>query len=184
VSIVVDIQTVSIAIASTGVFAAAVYYIFQIRHQTRIRKTDLVVRLYSTYSSKEFNDAWYDVLGLQFKDFNEYRERYSSRLSKDMREIRKSMSLVIGFFELVGTLLYRKYIDLVMVNDIFSPLEVKELYEKMKPVTLELRRIHNQPIEFGGFEYLYNELLSKQSQLNKTWAKAHLQQVSDTKSSD
>jgi hypothetical protein len=104
----VDIQTVSIAIASTGVFVAAVYYIFQIRHQTKIRKTDLVIRLYNTYSSKEFNDAWFDVMELQFKDYNEYREKYSSRFSKDKREIAKSMSLVIGFFELVGTLLYRK----------------------------------------------------------------------------
>jgi hypothetical protein len=180
VSIVVDIQTVSIAIASTGVFVAAVYYIFQIRHQTKIRKTDLVIRLYNTATSKEFNDAEYDVMGLQFKDYNEYREKYSSRFSKDMREIGKSISLVIGFYELIGTLLYRKYIDLVMVNDIFPPSEIKELYEKMKPVILGRRKTHNQPIEFGGLEYLYNELLSKQSQLNKTWAKAHLQTVSDS----
>jgi hypothetical protein len=94
------------------------------------------------------------------------------------------VNIVIGFFELVGVLLYRKHIDLVMVNDIFSPLEVKELYEKMKPVILELRRTHNQPIEMGGFEYLYNELLTKQSQLNKTWAKASLQPVSDANSSN
>jgi len=33
----VDIQTVSIAIASAGVFAAAVYYILQLKHQTKIR---------------------------------------------------------------------------------------------------------------------------------------------------
>jgi hypothetical protein len=29
----IDIQTVSIAIASASVFVAAIYYIFQIRHQ-------------------------------------------------------------------------------------------------------------------------------------------------------
>jgi hypothetical protein len=177
---VVDIQTISIAIASTGVLIAAIYYIFQIRYQTKIRKTDLVIRLYNTYSSKEFNDAWCDFMGLQFKNYSEYREKYGSRFSKDMREIGKSVSIVIGFFELVGVLLYRKHIDLVMVNDIFSPLEVKELYEKWKPVILEGRKTHNLPIEFGGLEHLYNELLSKQSQLNKTWAKAHLQTVSDS----
>jgi hypothetical protein len=61
---VVDIlllQTVSIAIASAGVFVAAVYYILQIRHQTKIRQTDLVIRLYSTYGSKEFQEAWATV---------------------------------------------------------------------------------------------------------------------------
>jgi len=179
----VDIQTISIAIASAGVLVAATYYALQIRHQTRIRKTDLVLRLHKTYSSKELADAWLDVSGLQFKDFNEYREKYSSRYSKDMREIGKSMAHLLGFYDLVGILLYRKYIDLVMVHDIFSPLEVKQLYEKMKPVILGWRRTHNQPIEMGGLEYLYNELLTKKSQLEKTWAKASLQPISDTNAS-
>jgi hypothetical protein len=44
----VDVQTISIAIASAGVFAAAIYYIFQIRHQDKMRHLDLFMRLYST----------------------------------------------------------------------------------------------------------------------------------------
>jgi hypothetical protein len=39
VPMVVDIPTVFIAVASAGVFLAAIYYIFQIRHQTKIRQT-------------------------------------------------------------------------------------------------------------------------------------------------
>jgi hypothetical protein len=53
VSIVVDIQTVSIAIASASVVAGVVYYALQLRNQTKIRKTDLLVRLYSTMTSKD-----------------------------------------------------------------------------------------------------------------------------------
>jgi hypothetical protein len=41
----VDIQTVSIAIASAGVFVAAICYILHLMHQTSMRQTDLVVRL-------------------------------------------------------------------------------------------------------------------------------------------
>ena len=70
VSRVVDIlllQTVSIAIASAGVFLAAIYYIFQIRHQTRLRQTDLIMRLYSTFGSKEFQDAWTRIESTDFK---------------------------------------------------------------------------------------------------------------------
>lgn len=51
---VFDIQTVSIAIASAGVFVAAVYYIFQIRNQTKMRQTDLVMKLYSQFNGFEF----------------------------------------------------------------------------------------------------------------------------------
>ena len=56
-----EIQTISIAVASSGVFIAAIYYILQIRHQTRSRQTDLVMRLYATFSSNEFQDAWAKV---------------------------------------------------------------------------------------------------------------------------
>jgi hypothetical protein len=42
---VVDVQTVSIAIASASVVAGIVYYSLQIRHQTKARQTGLVMRL-------------------------------------------------------------------------------------------------------------------------------------------
>jgi hypothetical protein len=43
VSIVVDIQTVSIAIASASIVVAVVYYILQIQHQKKVRQTDLII---------------------------------------------------------------------------------------------------------------------------------------------
>jgi len=61
VSIVVDIQTISIGVASAGVFAAAIYYIWQIRHQTKLRETDLMMRLYSILTDKEFQRLWEDL---------------------------------------------------------------------------------------------------------------------------
>jgi hypothetical protein len=57
-----DIQTVSIAIASAGVFAAAVYYIFQIRHQKKMRQSDLVLRLDATFGSNEFQERWIEFI--------------------------------------------------------------------------------------------------------------------------
>jgi|GEM_PF-2961565 hypothetical protein len=50
----IDIQTVSIAIASAGVLIGVVYYILDMRHQSKVRKTDLVMRLYERFGSTEF----------------------------------------------------------------------------------------------------------------------------------
>jgi hypothetical protein len=72
VSKVVDIQTISIAIASAGVFAAAIYYIFQIRHQIRLRQTDLVMRLYSTFASVDHRTAGKKVIWIDYKDYDDY----------------------------------------------------------------------------------------------------------------
>jgi hypothetical protein len=48
-SIVVDIQTLSVIVASASVVAGIVYYAVQFRHQTRIRQTDLLLRLYTQF---------------------------------------------------------------------------------------------------------------------------------------
>jgi len=69
----VDISTVSIVIASAGVFAAAIYYILQLKHQSKMRQTDLLVRLFSMTMTKDFAEAWEKVMGereiLNYRDY-------------------------------------------------------------------------------------------------------------------
>jgi hypothetical protein len=74
----VDIQTISIVVACAGVFIAAIYYVLQIRHQTRVRQTDLVMRLYSTLGSKEFVEGDPKIFNLEFKDFEGFLHKYGS----------------------------------------------------------------------------------------------------------
>ena len=181
---VVDIPTISIATASAGVFAAAIYYILQLRHQTRIRKTDLIIRLYSRLHSSEFDDAYPKIMSLEFKDYEDFVKKYGRRHSGKSPEIEKAYSTVCGFFELVGTLLYRKHIDLGLVYDVFGIAMIKEIYEKTKPLRVGIRRELNDPNYGAGFEYLYNELLRKEPQLRKTLPKAFLQTVSISNSSN
>jgi hypothetical protein len=72
----VDIQTVSIAVASAGVLVAATYYALQIRQQTKLRKTDLVMRMYSHFGSKEFQDSWQRFMNAEFKDYDDFVKNY------------------------------------------------------------------------------------------------------------
>jgi len=168
------LQTVSIVIASAGVFLAAIYYILQLRHQTRIRKTDLVMRLFSRMHSNEFDDAYPKIMSLEFKDYEDFVKKYGRRHSGKSPEFEKAFSTVCGFFELVGTFLYRKHIDLELVYDSFGVSMIKEIWEKIKPLVVGLRRDFNDPAYGAGFEYLYNRLMRKGPQLRKTWAKASL----------
>jgi hypothetical protein len=140
----VDIQTVSIAIASAGVFAAAIYYIFQIRHQTRIRQTDLVIRLYSTVSSKEFLEAWEKFRDREFKSLLEYVEKYGAL----------EYNQVMAVYDEVGVLLRRKIIDIGLVDDLFGDA-VQRVKEKTKS-------IEGTEYERNNFEYLYNEVKKRQ----------------------
>jgi len=131
----VDVQTVSIAVASAGVFAAAIYYIFQIRHQTKLRQMDLVMRLYSTYNSREFVEAGIRLLAADFKNCNEFVAKYGSIPSETPVQI--AFAIVTSFFEEVGELLHKKLIDIELIEEMFA---VKMYWEKTEPVIMDLRK--------------------------------------------
>jgi hypothetical protein len=150
----VDIQTVSIAIASASVFAAAIYYVLQIRHQTRMRQTDLVMRLYSTFGSKEFQDAWTRMESIEFKSYDEYVKKCGSG----------DYVQCATFFEGIGVLLQKKLIDINLVDALFSE-PLKHMYERMKPIIEGNReQFHSQRV-FENFEYLYNEMQKREQKL-------------------
>ena len=147
----VDIQTVSIAIASAGVFAASIYYILQIRHQNIMRQTDLVMKLYSQFSSLEFQKVWYEVLKREAKDYYDYEKKYGFA----------EFSAIGIFFEGIGVLLERKLIGIELVDDMFTT-PVKWTWEKMKDITLEWRKVRNAPEIFEWLEYLYSEMKKRE----------------------
>ncbi len=148
---VLDIQTVSIAIASTGVFAAAVYYIFQIRNQTKARQTDLVMKLYSQFNGLEFQKTWQEVRKREVKDYYDYDKKYGWA----------EFTAVGMFFEGIGILLKRRLIDIELVDDMFTS-PIKWTWEKMENIVLEERKVNNQPEILEWFEYLYNEMKKRE----------------------
>jgi len=158
----VDISTVSIVIAAASVVAGVVYYSFQLRHQTKMRKTDLIIRLYSTYGSNEFREALIKVMNLQFKDYEDYVKKYGPWFSD--QPAHKAMAMVGMFFEGIGVLLYKKLIDVSLTYDLFST-PTRLCWEKLKPVVEGLRKQYNDPTIFEWSEYLYNEMQKREQRL-------------------
>jgi len=156
----VDIQTISIAIASSGVFLAAIYYIFQLRHQAKIRQTDLVMRLCSTYGGKEYTEALARVLALEYQDYNDFVKKCGQIpfLNPDYMAFR----MISVFAEEIGILLKRGLITPDLIIDLFS---VELLWEKLKPIVEGVRKQFNEPRIFELFEYVYNEVKKRKQQL-------------------
>jgi len=156
---VVDIQTVSIAIASAGVLIAAIYYVLQLRHQNRMRHTDLVMKLYVQFSSLEFQKLWEEILKREAKDLDDYRHKYGTA----------ELWSVGLFFEGIGILLKRKLIDIELVDDMFTT-PIKWTWLKIKDIVLEARKVRNQPEIVEWFEYLYNEMKKREQKLQHSTA--------------
>jgi hypothetical protein len=153
----VDVQTLSVAIASASVVAGVIYYLFQIRLQTKARQTDLVIRLYTVFASKEMRQTWEKVTTREDLDFNTYREKFGL---SDVNEIG-------WFFEGVGVLLYRKLIDIAVVDDLFSS-PIKISWEKMRPVAEGERKQFGRPQIWEWWEYLYNEMQKREQKLHQS----------------
>jgi len=154
----VDIQTISIVIASASVVAGVVYYAFQIRHQTKIRKTDLVIRLYSTWESKEFSEATLKIWNLGFKDYDDFVKKYGPWYSET--EVYTAFRMVTGFFQAIGILLLSKLVDIDMVARAFG-LPTMTTWEKVKP-SVEGGRKQMGPSLLDHFEYLYDEVKKRE----------------------
>jgi hypothetical protein len=133
------------------VFAAAIYYILQIRHQTKVRQTDLVMKLYSQFNSLEFQKIWNEVLKREAKGWHDYDNKYGP----------VELTAVGMFFEGIGILLKRKLIGIELIDDMFTT-PIKWTWEKIRDIALESREIRNQPEILEWFEYLYNEMKKRE----------------------
>jgi hypothetical protein len=173
----VDITEISAIIAATGVIIGVILTVLEIRHLHEQKQTDLLIRLYSWGTSPEFQEARRTINSLQFKDYEDYVQKYGSFVSET--PVNNAISTVSGFYDLIGVLLYRKHVDLGMVYDIFGSRGVRILYEKLKPLFVGLRREFDEPYIYLGIDYLCNELLRKEPQLRRTMPRVSVPSVSN-----
>ena len=147
----VDIQTISILIASAGVLAGVIYYILEIRQQTKIRQMDLLMRLFSTFDSNEFQEEYIKFLDLKITNYDEYVKTYGF----------KGLFKIFPFFEALGIMLNRKMVSLDLVEQMYSQ-SIQIMWEKTKPIQEGLRKKYSQPKWGEWFEYLYDEMKKKE----------------------
>ena len=143
---------VSVIVASVGLVGAVIYYITDHRNQARMRKTDLIMRLYATFMSKEFQEADVNVIMLDVQDLAEYQDKYGPYPSEHPMHI--AFRMVAAFFEALGILLKKNLIETDLAYEIFV---VHQRWEKLWPIIRDLRTELDFPEYMDNFEYLYDE---------------------------
>ncbi len=150
----VDIIEVSAVVAAVGVLIGVIYYVLDIRNQTKMRQTDLAIRLYQHFGTKEFLNSWWQVTTRKEKNYNEYIKNYGGT---DL--------LHVGvFFEGIGVLLHRKLIEIDMARDLFSD-SIKIVWEETEPILKKMVEQRSIPEGWQWFEYLYNKVKRREQQL-------------------
>jgi len=167
---VVDIQTVSIAIASASVVAGIIYYSLQLRNQNRqmeqqnkIRQADLAIRInpWLNMSGIEFTKMALGFAAFEYKDYDDFVKKYGPLNSVTPA----SMAFHTGanYFEGVGVLLKRKLIDVDIVRDYWGE-SVIYTWKRVEPLIKGRRKQFNMPKAWEPFEYLVNEMKKREQQ--------------------
>lgn len=144
-----SVATVSVLLAAASVVAVSAFYSFQIWHQTRLRRADLLLRLYATWDSLEFQHAFHQVYWAEFHDYDSFLERVEGR--------REVGSYVSAFYDQIGVLLRDKLIDYDLVDDLLGNSAI-QLWEKVAPVIREARARSDDDRLYEHFELLYGEM--------------------------
>jgi hypothetical protein len=151
----VDIASISAAIAVPGILLALFFTIQQLRRLEWQRKTDLLIRLSTDYASEEFLHTEQELYFMNVKNYKEFQKKYGPWSKK--HPIYFQLFRRGWFFNMVGVLLHRKLVDIKVVDDLFG-YNVIWIWEKMSPIWEGVRKDLDVPKSLEWFEYLYYEI--------------------------
>ncbi len=164
---VLGVTEISAIVAAAGVLVGVVYYILDMRNQALLRKTDLVMRLFSTFSSVDHRTAGKKVIWISYKDYDDYVRKYGAPNSEE--PIPSAVDTVLYFYEEVGVLLSKKLIDIDLIDQLFG-YNIMLVGAKVMPILEEGRKRLNVPRFWINFEYLYNEMKNREQKLQQSKA--------------
>jgi hypothetical protein len=126
-----------------------VFTILEIRHLAMTRRTDIIMKIYERFGSKELVEAMMKIGAAKFESLEDYRKKYG------FTEVVE----IAVLFEGVGVLLEQNLIDIKMADRLFGPT-LNSLWQRMEPVVYAMRKGLNEPFFFSHFEYLVKALSS------------------------
>ena len=151
----VDYQTLSIVLTGIGMIIALTYYTLTLRNQNRTRKAQLLIQIYNRFDSADKVRAAQDVFHWEYKDYDEYVEKYGR---KNNPEAHNRLTSLITLYEGIGTLVKMGDLPIESVYLLMGGV-VTHIWEKIIPMKDQFREDLNFPRWAIETEYLYNELI-------------------------
>lgn len=150
----VDIQTVSIAVASAGVLVAAVYYIIILRHNMKAREMEICRLAMSDYISEQALKRYAIMQNMEWKDFEDFIGKYGF---SNPEKFSAWMSWFFAY-EMMGILLKNKVVRAEEVHDLGGYSAILT-WEKFKDVIQASRDAGWGRDVFGNAEFFAQEML-------------------------
>jgi hypothetical protein len=152
----VDISTISVVIASVGVMAAVVSFLYEVRRQSRMKQSESIMKLspWFNISAKEMQETVAKVCSMDFKDYDDYLAKYNGKPEQI------AFKILGNYYEGMGVLVQRRLMDADVVYDFWGDMVIS-LWEKFLPVVNGMRRDQGDLSVLMFWESLYKELKVK-----------------------
>jgi hypothetical protein len=166
-----EIETVSIVIAASSVIIGVLYYLLDIRNQSKMRQTEietrqanLLIEIYNHYYTTDFlNDENEILFQWKWKDFDDFWQKYGPETNIKAFNKWDSMGT---YFKGIGVLVRMNLIDLNLVDELMGT-SIRLHWEKSGSIMKEFRK-RMWPHAYEWFEYLYNELQKREERLRQS----------------
>ena len=107
----IDLSAVSSIVATASIIVGVVFTILELRHLARVRRTDIIMKIYERFGTKEMVEAINRVGMAEFENLKDYREKHGFT----------DVSQVAILFDGLGVLLEQGLIDVKMADRLFGP---------------------------------------------------------------
>ena len=161
-SFTINIQTVSVVIASASVIGSAIYYMIETRHQRRTRQTESIVNLSPWFKmdAKEIQDAISKVCSTEYTSYEDYLAKY------DGKPEQTALKLLGNYFEGIGLLVYMKLVETETVFNFWGDI-AESVWDDNEELINSMRKDTGTQFTFQYWEFLAKEFKKRKIVLSK-----------------
>ena len=161
-SFVLDIQTISVVIASASVIGSVVYYLIETKHERRLRQTESIIRLSPWFNidAKEIQEAINSVCSTEYIDYEDYLAKYAGKPEQT------ALKLLGNYFEGVGLLVYMKLVEMDIVFNFWGDV-AESVWDDNEELVNGMRKDTGTPFTFQYWEFLVKEIKKRKITLRK-----------------
>lgn len=142
-------------ISALAAILLAVFAVVQLRHMEKHRNVDISMKLFEWAETDRLRRAlrWVEE-EFQFEDYEKYRADQKNSL-----EVREYPYEVTAFFEQVGFLVQKKFVDLDVIDDRIGSYVVSN-WKKLEPWIMALRKEKGDETFGEHFQNLYEKTMN------------------------
>ena len=159
----VTFQTIFQFLQTVSIMVGIAYYLMILqnqqktqKHQQEIQKTQLFMQLYQSSSNVENSETYWEIMGYEWNDYEEYVEKYGPRTNPE------SAHRMIAYYYVMDGLGMLVRNDVVDVETVYRMLgrRIINIWFKVETIMKELRKeLDPGPDYLEDFEYLALEMV-------------------------